>query len=101
MDNANRENLNKENLANELAEEFDLKKVKAREIVDSIFSKFEDALVKGEKVLVYGFGHFETKERKARQGYNPSTKEKMDIAATRTVSFKPAKGLKDAVKEKK
>ena len=55
------------------------------------------ALSKGEKVQVSGFGIFEVKEREARMGRNPRTGEAMEIAASRTPTFKASKTLKDAL----
>ena len=55
------------------------------------------ALSKGEKVQVSGFGIFEVKEREARMGRNPRTGEAMEIAASRTPTFKASKTLKDAM----
>ena len=55
------------------------------------------ALVKGDKVQVSGFGTFETKEREARVGRNPHTKEAIEIPATRVPAFKASKALKDIV----
>jgi len=55
------------------------------------------ALSEAEKVQVVGFGSFELKERAARIGRNPKTKEAIEIPAFRTVAFKAGKALKDAV----
>ena len=57
------------------------------------------ALSKGEKVQVSGFGIFEVKEREARMGRNPRTGEAMEIAASRTPTFKASKTLKDALEK--
>ena len=56
-------------------------------------------VVKGDKVQLVGFGSFETKQREARTGRNPKTKETIDIPATRVPVFKAGKALKDAVAE--
>ena len=55
------------------------------------------SLVKGEKVQISGFGTFETKDREARIGRNPHTKEAIDIPATRVPTFKASKALKDNI----
>ena len=57
------------------------------------------AVVKGDKVQLVGFGSFETKQREARTGRNPKTKETIEIPATRVPVFKAGKALKDAVAE--
>ena len=54
-------------------------------------------LAAGNRVQLAGFGTFETKPRAARTGRNPKTKETIEIAASTSVGFKPAKALKDAV----
>ena len=55
------------------------------------------SLVNGDKVQISGFGSFETKDREARMGRNPHTKEAIEIPATRVPGFKASKALKDAV----
>ena len=55
------------------------------------------SLIKGEKVQLSGFGTFEVKDRDARVGRNPHTKEAIEIPATRVPSFKASKALKDNV----
>ena len=54
-------------------------------------------LVKGDKVQLSGFGIFETKNREARIGRNPHTKEAIEIPATRVPAFKASKALKDII----
>ena len=56
-----------------------------------------ETLASGEKVSLVGFGTFEVKERAAHQGINPSTKEPMQIPASKSPVFKSGKQLKDAV----
>lgn len=57
----------------------------------------EDALKAGDKVQLVGFGTFEVKERAARSGRNPKTKEPVQIPASESPTFKPGKALKDAI----
>ena len=66
--------------------------------VDAVFEAVKDALVKGEKVAITGFGSFDVAERPARIGRNPATGEEIEIAATKTVKFQAGSALKDAVK---
>jgi len=66
--------------------------------VDTVFSSITDALVKGESVALLGFGTFSVKERGERKGRNPSTGATITIAASKSVTFKPGKALKDKVK---
>ena len=90
--------MNKKELAEVIAEKFDLTKVKSNEIVDTVFESMVDALADGQKVEISSFGKFEVKTRAARTGINPQTKETIDIPASNTPSFKASKNLKDRVK---
>jgi DNA-binding protein HU-beta len=80
-----------------VAEDTDLSRAKATEVVDSVFNAIEQALKGKDDVRLVGFGTFATAERKAGTGRNPRTGETMQIAASTTVRFKPGKTLKDAV----
>ncbi|HET8995791.1 MAG TPA: HU family DNA-binding protein [Acetobacteraceae bacterium] len=80
-----------------VAEETELSRAKAAEVVDAVFGAIEKALKKQEEVRLVGFGTFVTAERKAGTGRNPRTGEEMEIPASTTVRFKAGKGLKDAV----
>ncbi len=62
-----------------------------------VFDSIKDALAKGEKVSLVGFGSFSVKERKAREGRNPRTGKPLKIAAKTVPVFKAGKALKDAV----
>ena len=57
-----------------------------------------EALKGGDKVQVVGFGTFETRERAARKGINPLTKEEIEIPASKVPAFKAGKAFKDALK---
>ena len=57
----------------------------------------KEALAKGDKVSLVGFGTFEVRERAAREGKNPRTGENLTIAACKVPAFKPGKALKDKV----
>ena len=59
-----------------------------------------EALVKGDKVQLVGFGSFETRKRAARKGRNPRTKEEIKIPASTAPVFKAGKALKDLVNKK-
>lgn len=65
----------------------------------AILETIEDSLSKGEPVKFTGFGTFEVRKRAAREGRNPSTGEKITIAATKAPVFKPGATLKEAVKD--
>lgn len=86
--------MNKTQLIEALASKTNMKKKDAEFAVNSVFAAMTDALVKGEKVQISGFGSFETKKRAARIGRNPHTHEKMEIPAFKSASFSPSKTLK-------
>ena len=67
----------------------------AKAAIAGVFDQIASAAAKGEEVSIAGFGKFSVKDRPERQGRNPSTGEAMTIAASKKVSFTPAKGLKD------
>ena len=89
--------MNKTDLITAAAEKSGLSKKDAERVVNALLDTVTASLVKGEKVQISGFGIFETKEREARVGRNPRTKEPVQIPATRTPTFKPSKLLKDIV----
>ena len=66
-------------------------------IVTTIFDEISDALARGDRVELRGFGAFSTKERAARVGRNPRTGESIQIPASKQPKFKAGKGLKEAV----
>jgi len=80
-----------------MAEKADLKKVDAEKALNAFIDAVTEALVKGDKVALVGFGSFETKKRAARKGKNPQTGKEISIAASTVPSFKAGRGLKDAV----
>lgn len=67
----------------------------AKAAIAAVFEQIAAAAAKGEEVSIAGFGKFSVKDRPERQGRNPSTGEAMTIAASKKVSFTPAKGIKD------
>ncbi|MBQ0065253.1 MAG: HU family DNA-binding protein [Firmicutes bacterium] len=90
--------VNKKDLAEKLAEQFGCTKKDAQAYVNAVFEEITNVLVDGGAVDVFGFGKFSVTERAGREGINPSTKERITIAATKSVKFKAAKALKEAVK---
>ena len=90
-------NMNKTELIAAAAEGAGLTKKDTERVINAAIDAVTAALVKGDKVQVSGFGTFETKEREARVGRNPHTKEAIEIPATRVPAFKASKALKDVV----
>ena len=80
-----------------VAEKIDMTKKDTEKLVNAVLSSVTEALVNGEKVQLVGFGTFEVRERAARRGRNPQTKEEIAIPASKAPVFKAGKALKDAV----
>ena len=89
--------MNKTDLIAVVAQSAGLTKKDSERVLNAAFDAMTAALVKGEKVQLSGFGTFEIKEREARIGRNPHTKEAIEIPATKVPVFKPSKALKDNV----
>ncbi len=89
--------MNKTELVAAVAEKTGMSKKDSEKAVNAAFDSITEALAAGEKVQLVGFGAFEVKERSARIGRNPKTKESIEIPASRVASFKVGKALKDAV----
>jgi DNA-binding protein HU-beta len=75
----------------------DCSKAHAERVVNSVLASIQRGLKKDKAVQLVGFGTFAVKSRKARMGRNPQTNEPIQIAASRTVGFRPGTGLKDNV----
>lgn len=90
--------MNKSELIVAVAKDAGITKKAASDAVEATFSAIQNALTEGEKVTLVGFGTFEVRDRKERQGINPSTGEPLTIPATKVPAFKPGKTLKEAVK---
>ena len=89
--------MNKAELITAVAQKTGLTRKDADKVVASVLESITETLASGEKVSLVGFGTFEVKERAAQQGINPSTKEPMQIPASKSPVFKSGKQLKDAV----
>lgn len=72
-------------------------KKSAGEAINAVFENIASALEKGDSISLTGFGSFKVMERPAREGRNPATGEKIQIAASKAVKFTPGAGLKDRV----
>ena len=89
--------MNKTELVEKIAAGAGLSKVDAKKALDATVAAIKDALAAGDKVALVGFGTFSVNERPAREGINPSTKEKISIAAKKVAKFKPGAELTDAL----
>ena len=89
--------MNKTDLIAIAAENAGMTKKDTERVLNAALDAITASLIKGEKVQLSGFGTFEAKEREARVGRNPHTKEAIEIPATRVPGFKASKALKDNI----
>ena len=89
--------MNKMELISAVAEKAELSKKDAEKALTAVVESISEALQTGDKVQLIGFGSFEVKNREARIGRNPKTKEEIRIPASKTPVFKAGKALKDKV----
>ena len=89
--------MNKNELVAAMAKKSSLSRKKCEAALYAFLSAIGEALKCGDKVYLVGFGTFEVKERAARIGRNPKTKEPVNIPASKQPTFRPGKALKEAV----
>jgi DNA-binding protein HU-alpha len=89
--------MNKSELVAAVAASAGISQAKAAQAVAALTDQIANAAARGESVSLIGFGTFSVRERSARTGKNPQTGATIQIAASKTVGFKPGKALKDAV----
>ena len=93
--------MNKSELLVNISEKSGLKKVEAERALNAFIETVTESLKKEEKVQLVGFGTFETRDRKAREGINPrKPDEVIKIPASKAPVFKAGKTLKEAVNNK-
>ncbi len=90
--------MNKVELAADVAAKAGLSRKEAEKAVNAIVESVVEALKRGEKVTLVGFGSFETKDRAAYTGHDPRTMKAIEIPACKVPSFKAGKALKEALK---
>ncbi len=90
--------MTKSDLVQQLSEKVStLTKKECEVIVDTVFLNMKDALQRGEKIEIRGFGSFTVRVRRAKEGRNPKTGEKVSIPEKRIPFFKVGKELRDLV----
>ena len=89
--------MNKTELIAVVSQAAGLTKKDTERVINAAIDAITASLMEGKKVQLSGFGTFEVKDREARIGRNPHTKEAIDIPATRVPSFKTSQALKDTV----
>ncbi|MBW4664205.1 MAG: HU family DNA-binding protein [Chroococcus sp. CMT-3BRIN-NPC107] len=89
--------MNKGELVDAVAERASVTKKQADAVLSAALDAIVDAVSSGDKVTLVGFGSFERRDRKEREGRNPKTNEKMSIPATRVPAFSPGKLFREKV----
>jgi DNA-binding protein HU-beta len=89
--------MNKGDLIDAVAEKAGVTKKEADQILTALFETIQDAVAKGEKVTLVGFGTFEPRDRKEREGRNPKSGETIKIPATRVPAFSAGKLFKEKI----
>ena len=90
--------MTKAELVAKIAKATGISKKQADRCLKAFIEAIEDALMKGERIALPGFGIFQVKERSERKGRNPRTGEVITIPARKVVVFKPAKQLREKIK---
>ncbi len=90
--------MNKAELVGVVAEKAGMTRKDADKAINTVFESIVESLGNGEKVQVLGFGTFDIRERKSREGRNPATGEAIQIPAAKAPAFKAGKMLKERVK---
>ncbi len=89
--------MNKTELVSAMAVKNEMSKIDNEKALVAFMDVVKEELAKGGKISIVGFGNFEVTERAAREGINPQTKEKIQIATSKAPKFKPSKNLKEIV----
>ncbi len=92
--------MNKTDMITAVADRACMTKKNAEKAVNAVFEFISGSLIQGDEVRILGFGTFEVRDRKAREGRNPRTNEPIQIGASKTPAFKAGKQLKDLVNGK-
>ena len=89
--------MNKTELIDKIAAGAGISKADSKKALDATVNALKEALIAGDKIQLVGFGTFSVNERPAREGINPATKEKIQIAAKKVAKFKAGAELTDAL----
>ncbi|OCG19208.1 MULTISPECIES: integration host factor subunit alpha [unclassified Gilliamella] len=91
--------LTKADIADRLAEKFNIDRQESKVLVELFFEEIRVALEKGEPVKLSGFGNFTVRDKNSRPGRNPKTGESVDISARRVVTFRPGIKFRERVEK--
>ena len=86
--------MTKADLVEKISDQVSLPKKDSETVVNTVFQCIIDALAKGDKVELRGFGSFRTRDRRSRVGRNPKTGDRVDVPQKKVPFFKPGKNLK-------
>lgn len=89
--------MNKTELIDKIAAGAEITNAQAKAALEATTNALKEALIAGDKIQLVGFGTFSINERPAREGINPATKEKIQIAAKKVAKFKAGAELADAI----
>ena len=89
--------MNKTELIDKIAAGAEITMAQAKAALEATTNALKEALIAGDKIQLVGFGTFSINERPAREGINPATKEKIQIAAKKVAKFKAGAELADAI----
>ncbi len=89
--------MNISEIADQIATEQGLTKAAAKQAIETVVTAIINAAAKGDEISLSGFGKFKVTSRAAREGRNPATGATIKIAASKKLSFTPAKAVKDAL----
>ena len=89
--------MNKTELIDKITAGAGISKADSKKALDATVNALKEALIAGDKIQLVGFGTFSVNERPAREGINPATKAKIQIAAKKVAKFKAGAELSDAV----
>ena len=91
--------LTKEQLSIQLQTQLGMSKREAHQLVHRLFEIMKDTLSRGDDLLISGFGKFSVRQKRARRGRNPQTKERMTLAARKVLVFKSSGVLRRRINE--
>ncbi len=90
--------MNKSELIGVVSEKTEISKKDTEKVINAVLETITDELSKGDKIQLVGFGTFEVRERKAREGRNPATGDTIKIPTSKVPAFKAGKTLREKVK---
>lgn len=89
----------KDDIIREVMTHVTLDRSEAKRLVEALLRLLKEALSSGDEILISGFGHFRVRQKKARIGRNPKTKEEFEISERRVVTFYPSKVFRKEMNE--